>query len=263
MKIRINFVIFLRNLRNLLPQVLPNFVLQKYFIKRLLSASEFELAVLTSFCDPSKEVVDIGSSGGLYSFRLAPFSLKVHAFEPVSFKLKEARKLSRKWIQNIEFYQVALTNHNGVENFSINILDSGTSTFHRLQSENKTFTRSKKVFVRTLDSYSLENVTIIKIDVEGSEIEVLEGAINTITYNRPVLLIESENRHMPNSLFLIRSMLEPLNYEGYFFINSAKFSIEEFNLDIHQNLSNAPIFENGWRREELYVNNFLFVPKSH
>jgi FkbM family methyltransferase len=219
--------------------------------------------VLTGFCNRSKEVVDIGSSGGLYSFRLAPFSLKVHAFEPIKFKINEAKRLSEKWIRNIDFYEVALSNHNGCEDFDINILDSGISKFHRLQGPQKDFTCTKKVNVRTLDSYNLRNVSIIKIDTEGSEVEVLEGAITTIKANMPVLLIESEVRHNHNSLDLIRNILEPLNYQGHFFINATKVPIQEFNVNIHQKLSNAPTYENGWRREEMYINNFLFIPKTY
>lgn len=42
----------------------------------------------------------------------------------------------------------------------------------------------------TLDSLSLANVSLIKIDVENMEDQVLEGARETILKNRPVILIE-------------------------------------------------------------------------
>lgn len=257
------FIFALRNLRTVLLRFLPNYFLQKFFIKRLLATNEFELAIITSFCDQSKDVVDIGSSGGIYSFRLAPFSSTVHSFEPVGFKIYEAKKLSRRWINNIQFYEVALTNYNGEEDFEINILDSGISKFRRLQGGQKVYSRTQKVITRTLDSYGLRNISIIKIDVEGSEIEVLQGALETIEINKPVLLIESENRHRVNSLSEICRILEPLNYEGYFFVNCTKTPIEQFNENIHQKESNAPIFENGWRRSEMYINNFLFTQKMH
>ena len=41
-----------------------------------------------------------------------------------------------------------------------------------------------------LDDFGLKNVSIIKIDVEGLEMEVLEGAKKTIEENRPVIAIE-------------------------------------------------------------------------
>jgi len=42
----------------------------------------------------------------------------------------------------------------------------------------------------TLDSYGFTDVDIIKIDVEGYELQVLEGAVQTIANNRPIVQIE-------------------------------------------------------------------------
>ena len=44
--------------------------------------------------------------------------------------------------------------------------------------------------VKTLDSFQIENVTLLKIDVEGDDINVLRGAFQTIRQSRPVILIE-------------------------------------------------------------------------
>ena len=47
-----------------------------------------------------------------------------------------------------------------------------------------------EVEIRTLDSYAFTNVCVIKVDVEGSEMEVLEGARETILRDRPPLIVE-------------------------------------------------------------------------
>jgi FkbM family methyltransferase len=47
-----------------------------------------------------------------------------------------------------------------------------------------------EVMMKTLDSFKLENVSLLKIDVEGYEDYVLLGAKETIMRNRPVILIE-------------------------------------------------------------------------
>ena len=48
----------------------------------------------------------------------------------------------------------------------------------------------EKVEMRTLDSFGFENVSLVKIDVEGFEDEVLAGAERLIRESRPVILIE-------------------------------------------------------------------------
>ena len=47
--------------------------------------------------------------------------------------------------------------------------------------------------VKTLDSYDLTNVDVIKIDVEGFEVPVIEGARETILYNKPWIQIEANH----------------------------------------------------------------------
>ena len=47
--------------------------------------------------------------------------------------------------------------------------------------------------LRTLDSYNYQNVDIIKIDVEGFEIPVLNGAKQTILSHRPWIQIEGNS----------------------------------------------------------------------
>jgi hypothetical protein len=47
-----------------------------------------------------------------------------------------------------------------------------------------------KIYTNTLDSFNIQNVSFIKIDVEGFERSVLSGAINTIIKYTPTILIE-------------------------------------------------------------------------
>ncbi len=59
----------------------------------------------------------------------------------------------------------------------------------------------------TLDSFNLDNVSFIKIDVEGHEIEVLKGARATLERNKPVMVIEVYGRSdKDDRLDFIRSL---------------------------------------------------------
>ena len=72
--------------------------------------------------------------------------------------------------------------------------EMGRATTHDKNEFNEF--RSFYVNVKKLDNLQFENpISFIKIDVEGHEMEVIEGAIETITKNKPILLVEIEEIH--------------------------------------------------------------------
>ncbi len=66
------------------------------------------------------------------------------------------------------------------------------------------------VSARTLDSYGLKGVKLIKIDVEGYESQVLLGARNTIMRDQPILYIENDR---PNKELKLLQTLRDLGYK--------------------------------------------------
>jgi hypothetical protein len=64
--------------------------------------------------------------------------------------------------------------------------------------------------LRRLDSVveelKLKHVDVIKIDVEGAEIQVLKGAMNTIARFKPFLIIEVRDRNVDEFLQIIERL---------------------------------------------------------
>lgn len=58
-------------------------------------------------------------------------------------------------------------------------------------SNGSSFLVNPSIKVITLDSLNLQNISMIKIDVENHENEVLEGAKQTILNNKPIIFIEN------------------------------------------------------------------------
>lgn len=90
--------------------------------------------------------------------------------------------------------------------------------------------------VRSIDSYEWERVDFIKIDVEGMEAEVLEGAKKTIAHNKPIMLVEI----IKSDQKIIEEFLRKHEYVSYRFgINLLCFhsqdptlkNVEKTNLD--------------------------------
>ena len=65
---------------------------------------------------------------------------------------------------------------------------------------------------RTLDSFNLTDVDYVKIDVDGFEIPLLEGARNTLKTNSPTINIEMKRRKRPLIVQKAREMLTDLGY---------------------------------------------------
>jgi hypothetical protein len=72
---------------------------------------------------------------------------------------------------------------------------------------------SAMVDVIAIDDLKLDRLDLLKIDVEGMELEVLTGAKNTIDRNRPVMIIEVVKSSRNN----ITSYLESFGYHYYCF----------------------------------------------
>ena len=108
-----------------------------------------------------------------------------------------------------------------------------------------------------LDDLCLKQVGLIKIDAEGHELEVLEGAHRLLGSQRPVLLIEIEDRHRPGALRQIEKMLTTLGYTGYFMIHGRMQPLSRYDHELHQNTDNI---DARGQRLGTYINNFYFLP---
>lgn len=175
---------------------------------------ETEWHLLDRLVDPTRAAIDVGANAGIYAGRLAQLVPKVHAFEPIP---RLADILALKTPNNVVIHRIALSNRTGFAELRIplrnGVEENGLTTMeenNHLQSDDAI--RTVKCEVDRLDNIIREAVGFIKIDVEGHEISVLEGAIATIRANRPVLLVESMRDHNPDAP---ENVLKLLRTEGY------------------------------------------------
>jgi FkbM family methyltransferase len=113
------------------------------------------------------------------------------------------------------------------------------------------------VQVRPLDSLHLTDVTAIKLDAEGAEADILQGAQATIQSCRPILSIEIEERHRPGSTKAVPHLLSSLGYHGFYEFYGDWCPIEGFDPQKLQRASPSPaVFE----ASHPYIFCFYFVP---
>lgn len=123
-------------------------------------------------------VVDIGAFIGDHTEYYAERASHVFAFEP-NADAHDCLKYNMYDKYNVTCIHVALGDKEGTASILENI-NAGMASL----------IEGDQVRVCTLDSYSLTDISFIKVDVEGCECEVLEGAKDTIRRCRPTMLIE-------------------------------------------------------------------------
>ena len=164
-------------------------------------------------------ILDVGANIGNHSVFFAKFlhPSKVIAFEPDSENYAVLQKNAENFNGLIETEKLAI----GPLNSEVGLFYDDNSKTNRgmirvgnveeLPIENRF--AENIVDMVTLDSYcreaQLENITIIKIDVEGFELGVLEGALHTIERWKPLLYIEILSMEQ---FHIILNLLRKLGY---------------------------------------------------
>ena len=151
------------------------------------------------FCSTDKNFIDIGSHTGTYSILLSPYTKLTYAFEPQKltyYALCGSVALSN--INNINCYQCGLGSQEQIGCQTLNIIsnDGGGSTMHT--PNNLSIIKTENIIIKTLDSFNLENISLIKIDVENNELHVIKGAINTLKKSNypPIIFEANDNIHL-------------------------------------------------------------------
>lgn len=219
---------------------------------------EEELTHLHRLVDPRRAAVDVGASVGWFSFHLLRHAPFVYAFEP---NPRLARQLAYELrTQPIRVEQVGLSDRLQMATLRVprDVHQRGSvDADNRL--EDVVDIEAIDVVLRTLDSYALEDVGFVKIDVEGHELAALRGAEQTLRRCRPLVLVEVEDRHRPDAVSSVRAFMATMGYEGWFFLDGVLTPIDRFDVARHQDPKNL----SGGRKLGVYVNNFVFALPEH
>jgi len=144
----------------------------------------------------SPVLYDIGANYGYYTTNLAFWCKSVYAFEPVgqTFKVLNSNILLNH-LDNVKTYKLALSNESGNSYINVYTSSGNNSTFLRNLPEGHPtkFKKRERINLTTLDNF-VEGVSegpdIMKIDVEGGELNVLKGASKVIKKYQPIIVME-------------------------------------------------------------------------
>jgi len=149
-----------------------------------------EVDLIIQYTDRKSFVMDIGANIGTHAIPVSKHVRRVVAFEPDAHNFDLLTKNCAE---------------TGCKNISCNNIALGSDTYQASTTFDygKTMlTSGRDVVVTALDNIKgFPSVDFIKIDVEGMEPDVLEGASGTIAYYKPHLLIEMQDERNYQTVF--------------------------------------------------------------
>jgi FkbM family methyltransferase len=178
-------------------------LISNHLKKELYEDDIHQLALKLLINEPSGTVLDIGANLGTFCVPLARKipKLKFHAFEPqriVNYQL--CANIIINSLDNVYTYELALSNKDDQLNLVMpdyaketNIGAFSIDTEVRSNEyECATVSVTNKIDLVPLDFFAFSDVKLIKIDVEGHELEVLQGGLETIKANNyPPIIFEA------------------------------------------------------------------------
>lgn len=167
--------------------------------------------------------IDIGANIGNHSIFFSKFFNKVFSFEPHP-KVFKLLKFNTETLKNIYQFKFGLGNKKEIKKITENKLNLGKSRFKK----NTNNVKQKKfiVQIKKLDDElkKIKKINLIKIDVEGEELEVIKGSKNIIKLNNPIILFELDKSQFINGDPAVIKYLKKFNYKFAFFDSNTEKS---------------------------------------
>ena len=182
-------------------------------------------------------ILDIGAHTGIYSL-IANCSINkgaVFSFEPYYMNFARLNlNLRANSISTQNAFMLAIGSEKGNLPFSVDPNADYLTSGGKLGS----FTKKKIFSVQTitidefLDKEAQTHVKVIKIDVEGHELQCLKGMEITLSKSKPIIFFECISK---TNTLLIENFLKNMNYK--------LFLIDDLNLNIREVSALEPCFD--------------------
>ena len=228
----------------------------KYKTKDDVGGIAYMLQALAS----GNTVLDIGAhkAGYLYHIRnKVGIHGRVFAFEPQTVLFQYLQNIIDifGW-KNVSVHQIALSDSKGLVNLLLpqNSRQKTSSPGATIAQLNNgiNFTATEEIETDTIDNICAHHniePDFLKIDVEGNELKVFVGGVETLKKYKPKIMVEIESRHVGKAKALETfTFLENIGYKGFALYGFKKIPLSEFSFKVHQSTTNM----------KNYCNNFVF-----
>jgi FkbM family methyltransferase len=210
--------------------------------------------------------IDAGANTGTYTYAFSRIFDSVEAFEPQPWCAAGISDFARTR-EHVRVHRLGLSDRPRHAALHVPLVNGrwrshlatglGSLTPHPLLPSHRI-----PVDLVPLDAFGFSDVAAIKIDVEGHETEVLAGARETIARCMPTLIVEIEQRHLPEGVTVdsVFDTIGEAGYRGWFLRRGEAVPLDEFRVERDQ-LPYSAAVARGERAPD-YVNNFIFQPAA-
>jgi FkbM family methyltransferase len=182
-------------------------------LQRYGEFSVAEQEVFAQIVRPGALVVEVGANIGAHTVQLSGLAGRdgeVHAFEPQRIVFQAlCANLALNQCANVHARQAAVGEEVGA--CVVPAIDPTTRTNFGGVSL-RGVTAGEVVPLVTLDSLDLPACHLLKVDVEGAEVEVLKGAEGLVQTYRPIMYLENDRAERSEELL---TLVERLDYRAY------------------------------------------------
>lgn len=199
------------------------------FSDMAIVSTVFEPDVRSAFQPkPNETVVDVGAHIGLYTLiaaRMLGNIGKVISIEPDESSLAVLRKnIAINHLNNTIVLPIALGYINGWKNFYYGVMPSGSTFYPTRERALYKVRKTKKIDVVTMDALleklGIGDVDWMKINVEGADLDVLQGAESSIQNSKNLKIIIRVSRSETLEYLQKKGFqIKPLSYRYYFAFN--------------------------------------------
>ena len=189
-----------------------NIIIDGFYEKQLVKT------ILDSFNFNTKKhtCIDVGANIGNHSLQFEKYFNRVLGFEP-QLKTFLILKLNTEYYPKISIYNYGLAENNESLTFNIPYNNIGSGSQKNTAQNHYT----EKVDFKNYDQLFDEEISYVKIDVEGNELDVLKSMKKNILNNEAIMFLEFDMKNFSQKNEIIM-LLRSVGYNYFYFFEASQ-----------------------------------------